>query len=168
MGNNSFTFPKDDPQKFVLMAPLMIHGTTILGFVSENNNLLLNLTLFDSSNNLVLKIVNNHLYYAISPWDIQFVNRTLTIREKPKNLLIRITFNPPDTIVIEEGRIIYGEMEILIDAEQVLVFGNGYKKLTLKGCTGTVQGNLAIGLLIGALPAEYTNVGGMNCFNLRV
>jgi hypothetical protein len=166
MGNNQFNFPKNDRVGLVLIVPLMIHGVSMLGFISEIGNLLLNLTLFDSSNKVVLRIVNNHLFYSISPWDIQFVGRTLTIREKLRKLLIKITFDPPDTVIIEEGRILHKNIEVLIDSKHLLVLSSGKVTADLQGVTGTARGNLAVGLLIGALPAELKNVGAGVCFGL--
>lgn len=166
MGNNPFDFPQNDSKKSVFMVPLMIHGIPIISFVSENGNLLLNLILFDSSNNVVLKIVNNHLFYSISPWDIQFVGRTLTIREKLRKLLIKITFNPPDAIVIDEGRIVHKNIEVIINQEYLTVFNNGKATAKLSGTSGTARAHLAIGLLIGELPNEVKNIGAGVCFGL--
>jgi trigger factor len=131
--------------------PLIVDGIPLIGFVLEDGHLLLNLNLFDRFNNVVLKIINNHLFYSISPWDIQLVRKTLIIREKARQFLIRITFKPPNKVVINKGRFLCNGVEILVDDDHILVTNN---KMLLRGCAAV---NCHGGLIIGSTPVP---IGG--------
>lgn len=123
--------------------PLIVDGIPLIGFVLEDGHLLLNLNLFDQFNDVVLRIVNNHLFYSVNPWDIQLVGRTLTIREKARKFLIKIKFNPPNKIKIVKGRFLCNGVEILIDSNYMLVTNNN---MLLEGNSAiNCQGGLVIG-----------------------
>lgn len=131
--------------------PLIVDGIPLIGFVLEDGYLLLNLNLFDRFNNVVLRIINNHLFYSISPWDIQLVRKTLIVREKARQFLIRITFKPPNKVIINKGKFLCNGVEILVDDDHILVSNNN----TL------LSGNSAVnchgGLIIGHTPVQ---IGG--------
>jgi trigger factor len=126
--------------------PLIVDGIPLIGFVLEDGHLLLNLNLFDRFNNIVLKIINNHLFYSINPWDIQLVGKTLIIREKARQFLIRIIFKPPNKIIIDKGKFLSNGVEILIDSDHILVTNNN---VLIRGCCAT---NCHGGLIIGPTP----------------
>lgn len=126
--------------------PLMVDGVPLIRFVLENGHLLLNLILFDQFNSIVLRIVNNQLFYSISPWDIQLVGKTLTIREKARQFLIRITFEPPNKVTIDKGRFLCNGVEILVNSDHILVTNNN---ILISGCSAT---NCHGGLIIGSTP----------------
>lgn len=75
--------------------PLSIDDIPIIGFIMSEGHLLLTLNLFDDHNNFILRVINNHLIYSISPWDIEFVGRNLIIREAKSNIFIDIKFEVP-------------------------------------------------------------------------
>lgn len=139
--------------------PLMVDGIPLIGFVLEDGHLLLNLILFDQFNNVVLRIVNNQLFYSISPWDIQLVGKTLTIREKARQFLIKITFEPPNKVTIDKGRFLCNGVEILVNSDHILVTNNS---ILISGCS-TI--NCHGGLIIGSTPKPiggFMSLQGVN------
>ncbi len=130
--------------------PLIVDGIPLIGFVLEDGHLLLNLILFDQFNDVVLRIINNHLFYSISPWDIQLVGKTLTVREKARQFLIKITFEPPNKVVIDKGRFLCNGVEILVDSDHISIPNT----TCISGCAAV---NCHGGLIIGPTPVP---IGG--------
>lgn len=104
--------------------PLIVDGIPLIAFILQDNQLLLNVNLFDEFNQIVLRIVNNQLFYTTSPWDIRLTGKTLTIREKARKLLLRLRFDPPNKIVIDKGRFLCNGVEILVENDYILVTNN--------------------------------------------
>lgn len=123
--------------------PLMVDGIPLVGFILEDGHLLLNIIVFDRFNNIVLRIVNNQLFYSVSPWDIDFSGSTITIREKPLHFLTRITFEPPNKVTIDKGRFLCNGVEILVQSDYILVTNNN---MLVQGCSAfNCHGGLIIG-----------------------
>jgi len=157
IGGNSCT--TNTSGEFTESIPIVVDGIPLIAFVLQGNHLLLNVNLFEQYNNIVLRIVNNQLFYSISPWDIEFVGRTLTIREKTRQFFIRIKFEPPNKVIIDKGRFLCNGVEILVDEDHILVTNNN----TL------IQGSSAInchgGLIIGLTPnpiGGFMSLQGIN------
>ena len=142
IGGNRFTTSTGDGD-FTESIPISVDGIPIIGFVLQDNRLLLNVNLFDQYNQLVLRINNNQLSYSVNPWDIQLVGRQLTIREKERQLLINMTFSPPNKVIIDRGRLLLNGVEILIENEHILVTNNN---ILISGCQAhNCHGGLIIG-----------------------
>lgn len=141
IGNNNFTTKTKG--RSVESIPLMVDALPLIGFRLEDGHLLLNLNLFDQFNELVLRIINNHLFYSTSPWDIQFVGKTITIREKSRKFLIKLTFEPPSKVTVDKGRFLYNGVEILVDSDHILVANNC---TSVEACSFV---NCHVGLMIG-------------------
>ncbi len=150
MGSNSFTTRTEG--RSVESFPLMVDGIPLIGFRFEADHLFLNFILFDQFNHLVLRIIDNHLFYSISPWDIQFVGKTITIREKSRKFLIRLTFQPPNKVTIDKGRFLCNGVEILVYSDHIIVANNN---TWISGCRIK---NAHGGLIIGRTPKRT------NCF----
>lgn len=144
IGNNLFTTIYHGQHTESI--PLMVDGIPLIGFVLEDGHLLMNTILFDCFNNIVLRIVNNQLFYSISPWDIDFIGRTLIIREKPRHFLTRMTFEPPNKVTIDKGRFLCNGVEILVESDYILVTNNS---TLIQGCSAF---NCHGGLIIGSTP----------------
>jgi hypothetical protein len=125
------------------MIPISVDGIPLLAFILAEGHLLLNLNLFDEYNNLALRITNNRLAYSVSPWDIQLVGRNLIVREASRRILVDITFEVPNRIVIKRGRFLCNGVEILLKPDYLLVTNNRTK---VAGC---VAENCPGGLIIG-------------------
>lgn len=143
IGSNNFTTKTEGLS--VESIPLIVDGLPLIGFRLEDGHLLLNLNLFDQFNKLVLRIIDNHLFYSISPWDIQFVGKTITIREKSRKFLIKLTFEPPNKVTIDKGRFLYNGVEILVNSDHILVANDSTY------ISGSSAMNCHGGLIIGSI-----------------
>lgn len=106
VGSNSLVseYLSDDSE----LNAIIVDGLPLIQMKVVDQHLLLNLTFFDEENNVTAQIVENELIYSTSPWDIELIGTTLTIREQRGKILLRIEFNPPNKIVISSGRLIKG------------------------------------------------------------
>lgn len=119
IGGNSFT-TKDGGYGTELI-PVLIDNTPILMFALGDGHLLLNLNLYDEFNQLVIQIKNNQLYYNVSAWDIQLVGRNLIIREAERKILVDITFEVPNRVVINRSRFMMNGVEVLVRPDRVVI-----------------------------------------------
>jgi hypothetical protein len=108
-----------------VMVPLVIDGVPILGFILGDDHLLLNVNVFDENNNPILRIQNNTLVYSVSPWDVELVGRRLRVRERARNFLLDVVFDPPSRIIIERAHFMLNGVEILVRPDHFLVLNNG-------------------------------------------
>jgi hypothetical protein len=121
---NTDIYQDDEGNIFSRCIAIAIDSVPILEYVKFNNELFLNLRLFDEFNECVLLIVENQLWYKTDTWDIEFVGRNLVIREKQRKILIDMIFNPPDSIAIIKGRILLNGVEVLIKPDGLYINGN--------------------------------------------
>jgi trigger factor len=119
IGGNRFT--TRDRGYGTAMSAVSVDGDPLLGFILTEGHLLLNLNVFDEFNRLVLRIVNNELFYSVSPWDIELVGRNLVVREPERNFLIDIDFEVPNRVVINRARLLRNGVEIIVRPEYVLL-----------------------------------------------
>jgi trigger factor len=130
IGSNRFTTKDTGYGK--LLIPLSIDDTPLIGFILAEGHLLLNLTLFDENNELVLQIKHNQLLYSISPWDIRLVGRNLVIREAARKILVDIVFEVPNRIIIKRGRFLRNGVEVIVTPDYTRVVNNGHQYSGLK------------------------------------
>jgi hypothetical protein len=141
LGNNMFS--SKNQKRITNMVPVSIDNLPLIRFTLEDEHLLLTANIFDEFNKQILQIHENQLIYSTSPWDIEFVGRNLTIREAQSNILIDFTFEVPNRIHINKGRLLYNGVEILISPDHLMITNNG---LAFSGCTWPgCQGGLFIG-----------------------
>jgi len=122
MGGNCFK-AKDGGSGTELL-PVSVDGTPLLAFTLRDGHLLLSLNIFDEFNQIVLQIKDNQLIQSIAPWDIKLVGRNLVVREAERKILVDISFEPPDRIIINRGRFLKNGVEILIRPKQVILANN--------------------------------------------
>lgn len=122
IGSNSFTC--EDQGYGTIMVPVMVDGVALVGLILGDDHVLLNLVAFDECNVPVLHIKNNQLFYSMSPWDVQLVGTTLTVREAHRKILLEIQFSPPDRITVARGRFLRNGVEILVRPDNILVTNN--------------------------------------------
>ncbi len=147
IGNNRFT--TSDGGYGTQMIVAIVDGIPLLGFVLTDGHLLLNVNIFDEYNSVVLRIDNNELIQSSSPWDIELVGRNLVLRESARNILLDITFDVPNRITINRGRLLCNGVEIIIRPDHVLLTNNN----TL--ISGSTVLHTPLGLVIG----DRSNVG---------
>lgn len=147
LGGNSFTtFGGDNYSESI---PLIIDGIPIIAFILQDNQLLLNVNIFNENNEVVLRIVNNQLYYAAMPWDIEFKGTRLVLREKLGKYLISIKFEPPNKVTFEKGRFLCNGVEVLLYKDSILITNNNI------AIRGSHASNTHCGLIIGR--CEYNS-----------
>lgn len=123
MGSDSYIYTlKGEFDQFI---PLMIDGEPLINFIYEEGHLLLNVLLLDEFNHLVLQIQDNQLLYSVDVWDITFIGKTLTFREKHRKILFEIIFEPPNKVIINKGRILFNGVEIVITPDFAIT-NNGH------------------------------------------
>jgi len=122
IGGNSFTC--EDQGYGTVMVPISIDGVALIGLILGDGHLLLNVVAFDEFNSPVLHIKNNQLFYSTSPWDIQLVSTTLTIREAHRKILLELEFSPPNKVIVTRGRFLRNGIEVLVRPENILITNN--------------------------------------------
>ncbi|QRG77813.1 hypothetical protein [Citrobacter sp. R56] len=121
IGTNIFSRKVRKEEAFTVMVPIMVDGIPILAFIIQDNHILLNVNLFDRTNDPLLKIENNQLVYNVSTWDIQLIATTLTIREKARKILLELEFLPPNKIEIKKGSLFCNGVEFKINGDNVVI-----------------------------------------------
>ncbi len=120
----SLTFTTSDAGYGTIMVPISVDDTPLVGFILSEGHLLLNINLFDEFNNCILRVVNNQLVQSAEPWDIQLTGRNLVIRAGHRDILVDLTFEPPNRVLINRGRLLRNGVEIVIRPSYVLVANN--------------------------------------------
>jgi hypothetical protein len=148
IGDVGFTHPERD------FAAIVIDGVPIVGFrFDDDGQALLQLRLYDAQNNLLLQVVDGELVYRVDIWDIEFVGNVLTVRQKERDILLKIKLDPNKNLVeIDRGTLYYNEIEIEVwpDTLTVLNTENTFSGFSVEA---------PIGLIIGKIPKRLENVG---------
>lgn len=142
LGDNVFTGKTN-------FCALMVDGLPLLSARFEDDNALLSVMLLDERNEPALVIEDNHLSYKVSAWDVEFVGKTLTVRDGPGRFRLRTVLDPPSNIAFDRGLICCNGIVVEITPSGSLHF-NGPNR-TFSQCN--IAG-VDIGIAIGALPAE--------------
>lgn len=120
--------------------PLIIDQVPIVEFRYQKGRLFLSLRVFDEENNLVLRVKDNEVVVDAGQWDVEWVGRTITIRQGLKRIFLKIKFKPPGVVLIEKGTILFNGIEILIGRDY---FYNSNQDFLMQRCSVT-NSNVAI------------------------
>jgi hypothetical protein len=104
----------------------------------------------------LLTINNNTLVFAVSPWDIAWVGRRLTVREGQRKFLLEIQFNPPNEVRIERGNLRRNGVEFRISPTETVING----KPQVSGNDFVGSWGITVGHRIGGGLA----IGRVNCY----
>jgi hypothetical protein len=129
-----------DGAKFAAVA---VDGLPMIGFSVEQQRLLLQFVAFDEFNRAILQIKDGELVYDTAQWDIEWVGKTLTLREGRRRILLQLVFIPPTEIVVSRGRILRNGVELLIGRNYIFNTNNANCFASL----GTM--NLPVGISLG-------------------
>ncbi len=91
--------------------------------IAVDGEVLVGFRLMDKHFLPILRIVDNVLWHSVSPWDIEWVGRRLTVRERPRAFLLEIQFNPPNQAHIQRGRLLRNGVEFRISPNETLING---------------------------------------------
>lgn len=132
VGGNYFFYDEKSPVSGMTVISISSHP--ILWFNLENGNLLLNLSLYDKNNNLVVSIRDNELVYSTGPWDITLVGKTLTIQAASRDTMLSLTVSPNENLIsIDRAMLRYM-------GHQVIVGTTGFNNFS--GCRFLGSGHL--------------------------
>ncbi|SDD36038.1 trigger factor [Mycolicibacterium neoaurum] len=145
------------------VAAIVIDGHPIIGYRFEDEQCLLQMNLYDETNELVLQVCDNELVYATTRWDIEFVGSTLTVRNGLGDIYIEIRFRVPRQVYIPRGRIFYNNVELEIWPECLTIVNNAVTlgKVTVLGCQAALvigergQTPLSAAVGIEGVPRDY-------------
>jgi len=128
IGRNVFSFQDDGSNpEFVAFA---IDEESIISFRLDSGHWLLNFSVYDRNDDLILLIVDNELIYSVFAWDIELVGRNLIIREAQRIILVDILFEPPSQIKIQRGHFFHNGIEVEIKPDSLYVVNN-YSQFSL-------------------------------------
>ena len=94
------------------------------------------MSLEDSTGGSLMRIDENELVFSSTAWDVEFVGQTLTIRDAPRVISLRVCFKPPRDLHILAAKLpVAGG--ILSVTDDAIITPNGS---TFSGCTGRDNG----------------------------
>ena len=129
---------------------LMVDGVSLAHFRLSEGRLLLSLLLFDETNRLIFRVVDNELVYSVDTWDIELVGRDLVIRQAARQILADIRFDPQEgRVAVPRGRFLLNGVEVLVTPDYALVVNNRMQ------FSATTMLNCAFGLVLGEMPQEF-------------
>jgi hypothetical protein len=102
---------------------------------SDGGEVLLNAKIRDRSGGVALSIVDNEMQYATKSWDIEYVGRTLTVREALGDILFELRFEPPSIVALTRANLQYGDVTMSVDATGFHVIGPGPRQRHLNNCS---------------------------------
>jgi hypothetical protein len=156
MGTNSFS--SGPAGSWDVLHAVVIDGVPLLAFTMDEGQLLLSAQIHDDDGNLVLLIEKNEMLYSTEPWDISLIGRTLTIRRKSRDIILKLKFDPDDNRVdVVRGRFGFNGVVLEIDDRHCAVLNN---RTVLSGCSSH---GITNGLVLGD-----QDVPGSGMFRIRI
>lgn len=137
-----------------LLVPLVIDGEPLFSFTLFKGELFLNAKIYDKDNNLMLVIKNNHLAYSLGNWDVTFIGSTLTLRQAERDILLKLTFETPNTVIVDRGKLYYNGASVLLHKDKLLVGEKENNQFI-----GSTVKNLPIGFSIGEQSFDGVRTG---------
>ena len=134
LGDTSFFYDRDSAAAGVVV--LSVQSERIIWLNFQQENLLLNLSLYDQKGKQIVRIRDNELVYSTDPWDITFVGNTVRIQAQARDTLLSLKFDPnADVISFNEAKLRFAGYEVLIDKDgfRMLALVNGFKNCRIKG-----------------------------------
>jgi trigger factor len=132
----SYVFEGTDRGSGAAGQAIRIDGESLFGVRLEDGHFLLNLSVYDSDDNLVLRIVDNELVLNVCSWDIEVVGARITIRQGRGNILFDIVFRPPSSVAVLRGRFLYHGVELFVAPKWCALLNNRlvFSGLGIRNC----------------------------------
>jgi hypothetical protein len=106
------------------LCALLLRDEEVVAFnLTDDGQLLLNVNLRDRSGNLALSIIDNEMVYSIDTWDIEYVGKTLTVRQARGDIMFELLFEPPSSISLTRAKFAYDDVTIEISSSVIHVTG---------------------------------------------
>jgi hypothetical protein len=97
------------------LCALLLRDEEVIAFdLTDKGQLALNVNLHDRSGNLALSIIDNEMLCSINTWDIEYVGRTLTVRQALGDIMFELLFEPPSSISLTRATLAYDDVTIKI------------------------------------------------------
>jgi trigger factor len=134
VGDNGFWY--DEASMKSSMIIFSIDSEPILWFNRQGDNFLLNLTLYDEKNKVILKVRDNEMVYTTTSWDITLIGKTLTIRSAARKIDLSLTVSPNENLIsIEKATVYYNGHAVILDENGMHIAGSigGLRNCRVKG-----------------------------------
>jgi hypothetical protein len=128
IGGNTFDFCFSDNQEY--FRAIIINNKTLCGFLHDDGNLLLDLSLSDRNGTEVLKISASEMQVSVGIWDYTLVGPKLSIKSQEHDLDVELIFQN-NGITISRGIFIGKTGAVVVNREHYKIFPPG---MTFSGC----------------------------------
>lgn len=129
IGGTSFIYHKTYDMDTGVIA-FSIDGQCIIGFRLVDQNLLLNLSIFDHEDNQIITIKNNELVFSTEFWDITFIGNKFTVRSQHGRVYFVLRIVPEEGVVrVEKADLRYHGYVAKIERESMSFPGSNNKIL---------------------------------------
>lgn len=128
--------------------PIMVKGTPLFHFAAGEEPgapFRLSETFCDSDGALSLEIKDNEWFALSSNWDVEISGRTITVRDAPRHISLKLTAHPPDSLIVEKLDMLLSGYHFIAD-EGVLSCGRVGTKLMEYRLTSELMSHCYIGL----------------------
>lgn len=122
--------------------PFVVDGRALIAVELQGECALLYLWAFDRSNRLALEVVQNEVVHMVDAWDITFRGPVLQIRSAPRDILIRVRFDPAGIVTVEKATLYYNGVGIGVTSEGVTIGGLRLRGSEFEGTLGVVVGDM--------------------------
>jgi len=149
---------------------IWMDGVEVLGLRRSEGRLVLNAEIRNADNRTILSVRESELMLSTQEWDVTFVGTTITIRNAPGAILLRLRFVPPESVYVERAEFWMNGIALIIDAKRGLWCpntNNGFRDLTIDAPAGFSigvperEGAFKFGPIrrrfLGGLPSKYPN-----------
>lgn len=147
LGGNYFVSPGGS-----FFAPLVVDDVVLLGVEVQDGQALLHALFFNQYNEPVLRVVASEVVYAVDAWDIEFMGQALTLRSAPRQIQLRMSFDPQGEVTIDRAELYCNGAHISVEGRSVVVAG---EPVMVRGNTFQAP----IGLGIGWAPPDWPGSG---------
>ena len=115
IGTNKFTNSLLIENNDTFLIPISIDDIDLIFVLIEpDGKLYLFANIFDECNLPLLKIQANEIVYSTGSWDVEFIGKTLTVREGARKIFFEIELSPPNKIKIQRARLLCNGIEIRV------------------------------------------------------
>lgn len=130
------------------MIPIITNNIPNISIILLDGHYLLDINLFDKENNPILIIRDNALKYSVGIWDIEFVGRTLTMREASYNIFVEIEFETPNKVNIKRGKLYCNGKILKVSESTGIIYDNKEERVFFSIGPG-IKMEADIGIAIG-------------------
>jgi trigger factor len=114
------------------MLPIVVDEQPLLRFRIEDEQVLFSLALFDEENNPCVIIDDNELLFRATLYDVEFVGRRLIVRSHYRTILLDVTFEVPDRIVVNRARLNFNGVQFRVRNGELLLTNNNIRFYQVK------------------------------------